>query len=307
MCWNVEVSAASALVGWVACAYLWWRSTVRKGDAAARDAWYARYLITYTFTQFIDIALWAMQEDTGYRSLDGMRIPGGLVACKEYQFSWTSLPEGHSQWPNFIVTKYVLPLVVLSQYITQNSYPSQYLNGSGAPGWGKLRLCVIAGHAIPAAIMSFCFACTYLVPSQWPVPKDTLHWGGDWGWTWDEVAAGKKLNEYWATQVFSVLSGAHVAFFMYLEMPSRVFNVHLLTLACVIGFQAITEGTVGLGSKWCTYCLVYSAVYCADPLWMPSEEVGKREKSVTSTTVVGRKVNGARRRKDDTQIMGSIM
>ena len=51
MCWTIEVSLGSACVGWLTCAYLWQR------HRSPRDRWYAKYLLTYTFTQLVDIAL----------------------------------------------------------------------------------------------------------------------------------------------------------------------------------------------------------------------------------------------------------
>jgi len=261
MCWNIEVSAASALVGWVACALL-----LRRGGP--RDGYYARYLFTYTFTQFIDIVLWSIHEkQENYSFLQSLQTPGGLKACSEYQYSWESLPEDHPQRLNYLVTKFALPAVVMSQYAMQCTYPSEWLNSKA---WHRPAL--IAAQIVPVVIMSFCFACTYLVPSLFPEPKDTLHWGGDWGWTMEGVARGEGLKEYWLTQIFSLGSAVHVSIIFWMIMHTRVFLVHIATLTCVVSFQAITEGTIGLGSKWCTYCLIYSAVYLADPLWMPKEK-----------------------------------
>ena len=36
---------------------------------------------------------------------------------------------------------------------------------------------------------------------------------------------------------------------------------------CVITILWTTEGTLALGSKWCTYCLIYSILFLAAPLW----------------------------------------
>ena len=44
---------------------------------------------------------------------------------------------------------------------------------------------------------------------------------------------------------------------------------HIATLAAVMSFLYFTEGTLALGSKWCTYCLIYSAVYASEPVWGP--------------------------------------
>ena len=37
----------------------------------------------------------------------------------------------------------------------------------------------------------------------------------------------------------------------------------------------ITEGSLALGSKWCTYCLIFSVAYLSDPLWGPGPEAKK--------------------------------
>lgn len=36
---------------------------------------------------------------------------------------------------------------------------------------------------------------------------------------------------------------------------------------CVITLLWSTEGTLALGSKWCTYCLIYSFIFLAAPFW----------------------------------------
>lgn len=61
-------------------------------------------------------------------------------------------------------------------------------------------------------------------------------------------------------------------------MPERsVLLAHLFTFGGVIGTLFFTEGTLALGSKWCTYCLIFSLVYATDPLWGPGP--GKRAKA----------------------------
>ena len=52
-------------------------------------------------------------------------------------------------------------------------------------------------------------------------------------------------------------------------MKGPVLWAHLIPLACVVSFLWITEGRMDFGSKWCTYCLIYSFVYVAEPLWYP--------------------------------------
>eukprot|EP01062_Namystynia_karyoxenos_P030847 TRINITY_DN22949_c0_g1_i2.p2 TRINITY_DN22949_c0_g1~~TRINITY_DN22949_c0_g1_i2.p2 ORF type:complete len:181 (+),score=70.09 TRINITY_DN22949_c0_g1_i2:372-914(+) len=153
----------------------------------------------------------------------------------------------------------------------QCTYPSKAFNSKV---WQRPLL--IAAQIVPALGMSFFFACTHLVHSFWPEPKLTLHWGGDWGWSWESLAKNEGVWEYWVTQGFGLLSAVHVSLIFWLIMPRRVFLMHVAVLSCVVGFQAVTESTIGLGSKWCTYCLVYSLVYCADPLWVGKEKAAEQ-------------------------------
>eukprot|EP01065_Artemidia_motanka_P025648 TRINITY_DN30626_c0_g1_i1.p1 TRINITY_DN30626_c0_g1~~TRINITY_DN30626_c0_g1_i1.p1 ORF type:complete len:310 (+),score=92.62 TRINITY_DN30626_c0_g1_i1:76-930(+) len=273
MCWNVEVSALSALVGWAACFYLYNRG-------GPRDGYYARYLLTYTFTQLFDIILWSMHEDQPYAALQGLKIPGGLTACSEMQYSFKQIDQDHPQYANFMVTKYVLPCIVFSQYCMQCTYPSSHYNKKS---WHRPLL--IASQIIPAVTMSFFFACSHLVQSFWPEEKMTLHWGGDWGWSWDSLARGEGEFEYWATQGWSFMSAVHCSVIFYMIMEQRVFLMHVAVLSCVVGFQAITESTIGLGSKWCTYCLVYSLVYSLDPIWYGKEKVNEVQEPLRARSV----------------------
>ena len=55
-----------------------------------------------------------------------------------------------------------------------------------------------------------------------------------------------------------------VALVMHILQPWKVAKVHNFVLACVVGTLLVTEGRMDLGSKWCTYCLVYSYVYVND-------------------------------------------
>lgn len=63
----------------------------------------------------------------------------------------------------------------------------------------------------------------------------------------------------------------HVAFVMlvfYTLMPLRVGLVHNLVLGGVITFLYYHDGTLALGSKWCSYCLIYSVAYLSSPYWI---------------------------------------
>jgi hypothetical protein len=246
MCWNIEVSMASAAVGWAACLFLLWR------QRSARDTYYAKYLFTFTFTQIADAYLWTLNEKAGADAGMGGGMGGGLQACESYQLQFGSAPTGAIARPNFLVSKYVIPLIVFSQHAMQLSYPSEAFKGQ--------RTKIIAAHAVPCLVMSFCFGCTMLTDSHFPRDDQTLFWGGDFS-----------KFPFLLIQAGAVMHSGLVAFgFHYFcGMEGRVLWAHLIPLACVVSFLLITEGRMDFGSKWCSYCLIYSAVYVLEPLWLP--------------------------------------
>jgi hypothetical protein len=240
MCWNVEFSLGSALVAWVACAYMWRR------DYSPRDRWYALYLLTYTFTQVVDVALWLMHEQ---------HAP--LAACPAYRLQWAAAPAG-DQYPQYVLSKYVVPLVVLSQHYVQLHYPSDRLRS-----W---RGALIGVHAAACAAMSFQFACTDLVRSAFPAPHDTLRWGAYSAETWHVL----------------VVTAVVCLDFALIVPERRVLAAQLGVFLAVVGTLWATEGTLALGSKWCTYCLVFTAVYTTDPWWGPGPGARRAGKAAAS-------------------------
>ena len=228
MCWTIEVSLGSAAVGWATCAYLWRR------NRSPRDRWYACYLLTYTFTQLVDIALWTLHDATD----------GGLRGCDEFKLQLTDGPSGEAR-TQYALSKYVVPLVTLSQFATMLQYPSERLR--------EHRSKLVAFHALACLGMALQFACTDTVTSRWPTEHTTLRWGGHSAETW---------------QVLCVVALQCADF--HLLMPERsVRNAHIGTFLSVVGFLWATEGTLALGSKWCTYCLIFSATYATEPVWGP--------------------------------------
>ena len=110
--------------------------------------------------------------------------------------------------------------------------------------------------------MVFQFGCTDIIQAQWPTPHHTLRWG-----------AASNDPEY----VLPVV-GVTTTFF-WLLMPKKVAAVHTVTFWSVVGTLWVTEGTLALGSKWCTYCLVFSFIYISDGfLWDGGGEGGKVKK-----------------------------
>jgi hypothetical protein len=236
-------SALSCAFAWSTCLYLRHRN-------GPRDAWYAKYLFTFTLTQLVDIALWVMHEN---------HIDGGLKACVDFQTQFGSAPEG-AQLPNFLISKFIIPMIVLSQHWVQCQYPSDMM-----PERTNLKRL----HLIPVTVMSFAFACTRLTQSNFPVAKDTLFWGGNFEmFPFGASAEDGARSIFWVVQIGAMLHSGLVAYVFTLVMPSRVCKAHLGVLACVVGTLLVTEGRMDFGSKWCSYCLIFSFVYLADPLWM---------------------------------------
>lgn len=247
MCWNLEISLLSCGVAWCACLYLAFRKR------SERDLWYATYLFTFTFTQLLDIFFWTQHS----------KIPGGLKECSSMkeQFSLT-LPADTDQHAQYLVSKFVIPLVVFSQHCVQLAYPS--------PNLKKWRTPLTLLHAIPLIFgMAFQFACTHLGTSKFPSPHDTLIWGGHSAETWQVLAVvGIVFADFW---------------FIIPELSVRL--AHCGVFLVVVSTLWVTEGTLSLGSKWCTYCLIFSAVYVSEPLWGPpaaqvkSGKKGKNKKT----------------------------
>jgi hypothetical protein len=244
MCWTIEVSLGSACVGWLTCAYLWQR------HRSPRDRWYAKYLLTYTFTQLVDIALWTLHEQT----------TGGLRACPEFSMQLLDGPTDERKL-QYRISKYVVPLVTLSQFATMLYYPSDLLKGQRAK--------LVALHSLACLGMALQFACTDTVTSAYPSKHKTLRWGAFTAETW---------------QVLLVVALQCADFqFLIPELPVRV--AHIGTFLFVVGVLWITEGTLALGSKWCTYCLIFSLTYASEPLWGPpaSGEEGPTEENAINT------------------------
>ena len=113
-------------------------------------------------------------------------------------------------------------------------------------------------HLIPVTIMSFCFSCTTLYPSYFPVYGKTLLWGGN-----------LSSFPFYVNQIFALLHSGMVSFVFWILMKDdwKMLLAHIIPLYSVVLFLFITEGNIVLGSKWCWYCLVYSLVYLFEPLW----------------------------------------
>ena len=248
MCWNLQVSAISACIGWITCIYIYNR------QRSERDTFYARYLLTFTFTQIIDGFLWYMNDQSILNSEQG------LHACKSYQLQFGSSPTNENEYMNFIVSKYFIPMIVFSQHATQLMYPSsKYKKNPNA------QHTIIYAHAIPCLIMSFCFGCTMLTSANFPSGDETLFWGGDFS-----------DYPFVVIQIGATLHSGLVAFgfYYFCNMRGAVLYAHLIPLAGVVSFLWITEGRMDFGSKWCSYCLIYSLVYACEPLWY----TGKNDK-----------------------------
>ena len=64
-----------------------------------------------------------------------------------------------------------------------------------------------------------------------------------------------------------MVAAATIANFFVVVDDRVVLAVLVVPFLCVITILWTTEGTLALGSKWCTYCLIYSILFLAAPLW----------------------------------------
>jgi hypothetical protein len=143
---------------------------------------------------------------------------------------------------NLGISKYVIPMVVFSQHCVQCYYPSKKLE--------KYRTFIAFLHLLPILGMMYQFGCSTIV--------NTIH-GPSLCW-------GSVIAEMYQILIHSGI----VAFVFLLLMPLRVALLHVAVLAFVMTLLYSTEGTLALGSKWCSYCLVYSIMYILDPYWAPA-------------------------------------
>lgn len=209
------------------------------------DRWFGTYLLTFTLTQVVDIVLWGLGED-------------GLGPCDGH-----ALVSGGPVRTNYLTSKVGIPLVVFTQHTAQCLFPSRY--------WMP-RSSLILLHLIPCGFMAAAFACTTRKTALFPEPHTTLSWGGDFS-TWPFL-----LVQFGALCHSGIVA---VVFFLLMRDEPRVLAVHVGTLALVVTTLALTEGRLDLGSKWCTYCLIFSAVYVAAPLWLGDK---RKSRSLVATT-----------------------
>ena len=99
--------------------------------------------------------------------------------------------------------------------------------------------------------MCYTSGCTDVIHARFPEPHSTLRWGGT------------------RTPALPILlvAAATIANFFVVVDDCIVLAVLVVPFLCVITILWTTEGTLALGSKWCTYCLIYSILFLAAPLW----------------------------------------
>lgn len=170
------------------------------------------------------------------------------------------------QKSQYLVSKIVIPAIVLVQFCTQLSYPgcrevfAARIRAVGVPGVPYWVL--IAAHVLAVVGMSFAFACTDIQKAFFPEMHDSLRWGGHSAETWEVL----------------IVVAVVCADFCVTMRELSVRLAHIGVFLAVVSTLWITEGSLALGSKWCTYCLIFSVVYVSDPLWGPGpgeEEPGR--------------------------------
>ena len=146
---------------------------------------------------------------------------------------------------NLVISKYIIPMVVFSQHFVQCCFPSEKLQ--------EYRFPLAMAHLLPILGMMYQFQCSTLVPTSQGL---SICWGGHIAETYQIL-----IHTGIVAVVFAAL------------MPSMVAVMHIVTLGCVMTLLITTENTLALGSKWCSYCLVYLLA----PYWAPRPPVkGKR-------------------------------
>ena len=151
---------------------------------------------------------------------------------------------------NFVISKFIIPTVVFSQHFVQCQFPSDKLK--------SFRIPIAMAHLLPILGMMYQFQCSSLVPT-----KDgmSICWGGHIAETYQIL-----IHSGIVAVVFALL------------MPLSVAIGHCVTLGGVMTFLLVTENTLALGSKWCSYCLIYSVVYLLAPYWAPRPHPQKKSK-----------------------------
>ena len=132
MCWSKEVSLLSAVFAWGVCIYLYRRNL-------NFDRWSAAYLLTFSFTQMVDVALWHEEGRVG------------LATCSD---------------TNYSISKFIIPLVIFSQHLVQCHFPTNILS--------EYRLPLALAHLLPILGMVYQFQCSSVVDS---IHGPSLCWG----------------------------------------------------------------------------------------------------------------------------------
>ena len=84
---------------------------------------------------------------------------GGLKACPEFSLQLLDGPMDDERKLQYRISKYVVPLVTLSQFATMLYYPSPILEAH--------RSKMVAFHGLACLGMALQFACTDTVTSSW--------------------------------------------------------------------------------------------------------------------------------------------
>ena len=152
---------------------------------------------------------------------------------------------------NLVISKYIIPMVVFSQHFVQCCFPSDKLK--------DYRFPIAMAHLLPILGMMYQFQCSTLVPTSQGM---SICWGGH------------------IAETYQILIHTGIVAVVFLAMmPAVVAWTHVLTLAAVMTLLITTENTLALGSKWCSYCLVYSVVYLLAPYWAPRPAMKEKKKA----------------------------
>jgi len=166
---------------------------------------------------------------------------------------------------NYVLSRFILPAVVFFQPIVLSLFPyDQQPCKCKCIRW-LYRLATGGGYAVAVV---FC-GCSVIMILDPPTPYDLpqILWGGLYPPAWI-IYVG---CAFWA--IGAVL----------FVRPWRASLAILVVGTVVLTLLTFVDGSVRLLSKMCTYCLILSFVWLAEPLWNPPASTS----SSTNNTPIG--------------------
>jgi len=198
-----------------------------------RDSWYALFLATFTTTQLFDAFFWYIKGE------------GDQIPCSP---------------SNFVLSKYFLPPVLFFQPIVLSVFPPhqngcdckcvRWLYRVGTAG-GCAFAVYFCGCSVVAKLTEFGSDSLFTDYVAKDLPQ--VLWGGVYPPSWI-IYIG---CAFWALGAVMFVR------------PWKAAMAILIVGTVVLTLLTFIDGSVRLLSKMCTYCLILSFVWLAEPLWNP--------------------------------------